>query len=88
MFSHRYFSIVALISLLCLNVIQAQNKKNDLIISIKNQLGEVIVDAEVYLSQSDQKTIKLKTDKQGFVRFRNLADGTYGIKVTADGFND
>lgn len=66
----------------------AQIKESSLNISVKNQLSEVITDAEILLFKDNQQVKLLKSNKQGIVRFNNLADGEYQITITATGFND
>ncbi|HRH42517.1 MAG TPA: carboxypeptidase-like regulatory domain-containing protein, partial [Pyrinomonadaceae bacterium] len=74
-----FFSIFSVIA-------QAQDTGINLI--IKNQLGEVIPDAEVTLVKGTQQISFLKSNKSGVVHFKKLDVGDYQVNIVAKGFND
>lgn len=74
-----FFSIFSVIA-------QAQETGINLI--IKNQLGEVIPDAEVTLVKGTQQINFLKSNKIGVVHFKKLDVGEYQVSIVAKGFND
>lgn len=79
------FSLILLFSFVQL---QAQNRDVNLIVSVKNQLGEVVQDAEVSLIKNSQKPKKIKSNRLGIVRFDKINIGDYQIVVTAEGFSE
>lgn len=66
----------------------AQVTNSKLTVNIKNQLGEIISDAEVLLQKKNQTLKTLKANKQGIVLFTNLDEGEYQIIIKARDFND
>lgn len=85
----KKFTFAALLSLLCFALFStAQAQETNITINIKNQLGEVIPDAEISLFKADQKEKTIKTNKQGVAHFQRLTGGTYQVNVTAAGFRD
>lgn len=68
--------------------IEAQTKKSTILINVKNQLGEVIPEAEITLFKENKKIKTLKSSKSGSMLFFDLDAGQYQINVKADGFKD
>lgn len=66
----------------------AQIQDSSINITVKNQLSEIIPEAEILLFKDGKQIKTLKPNKQGFVRFTNLAAGNYQISITAKGFNN
>ncbi|NJM53080.1 MAG: carboxypeptidase regulatory-like domain-containing protein, partial [Blastocatellia bacterium] len=66
----------------------AQAQDSSINITVKNQLSELIPEAEILLFKDGKQIKTLKPNRQGVARFNNLADGEYLIAVTATGFND
>jgi hypothetical protein len=56
-------------------------------VTVKNQLGEVVADAEVTLLQGNREINFIKSNKVGLVQFKKLDEGDYQISITAKGFN-
>ena len=80
--------LVVTLILFLTSLITAQNQESNLSVTVKNQLGEIISDAEVSLNRSNQQIKLLKSNKTGLVRFTKLDEGEYQINVVAKGFND
>jgi hypothetical protein len=68
--------------------LKAQPKESSINISIKNQLGEIITNAEILLFKENRKLKQLKANQLGVARFNNLEPGHYEINIKAIGFND
>lgn len=62
-------------------------QETSLSITVKNQLGEVVQDAEVTLFQGTQQIKSSKSNKAGIVQFKKLDEGEYLINIAAKGFN-
>lgn len=86
--SYRIILHLFLIILFFVDFTNAQTQDTGLSLTIKNQLGEVIPDAEVSLVKENQQVYFLKSNKAGAVHFKKLADGEYRINIVAKGFND
>lgn len=80
--------LFSLIILLLFVQLHAQNKDANLIVSIKNQLGEVVQNADISLIQGNQKPRKIKSNKLGAGRFDKIDIGDYQLIVTAAGFSE
>jgi len=69
-------------------VSNAQTAGENLVITVTNQLGEVIVDAEVTLFVSDKAVKTERTNKQGVTAFSSLTGASYRLSVTSMGFSE
>ncbi len=65
-----------------------QSQQGNGIISgqVKDELGGVIVDADVVVTDKDGKQRSVRTNQDGIYRFTNLAPGKYTLKVNAPNF--
>lgn len=77
-----------LIILFLFTFTNAQTQDSSINITIKNQLGEVVTEAEISLFQNGKVKKTIKPNKQGTARFTNLVAGDYQINITSKEFND
>ncbi len=66
----------------------SQTIENSLNVTVKDQLDNVIPDAQITLFKSDKKERQIKSNKQGTGQFTKLSDGEFSITVTSKGFKD
>lgn len=69
-------------------LISAQTQETGISVTVKNQLGEIITDAEIQLLQDARQISVVKSNKLGAAQFKKLGEGEYLINVTAVGFNN
>lgn len=91
MYLNRKFSLAITLSIL-VSVLSIFAQKNDgtLVLSITDQLGAAVADAEVALTTSgpDSKIWKARTDRRGSARIVKLPAGEYRVLIVAAGFKD
>ena len=68
--------------------INAQSTETGIFVTVKNQLGELVPDAEVIVLKDEKKVIGGKTNKSGVVRLNKIEAGEYVINVSANGFEN
>ena len=66
----------------------AQTGGAGIFVTVKDQFGATISDAEVALSKSGEKEKSVKTNQMGTAQFLRLAAGKYQIIVSAEGFKE
>ena len=82
-------AIGVLISFFALSIL-AQSNEGSIVLSVKDQFGGAVADAEIAitLSGSDAKAWKARTDRRGSARIAKLPAGDYRVVVLAQGFKD
>jgi hypothetical protein len=66
----------------------AQTREAGISVTVKDQFGDTIPDAEIILSQSGKEEKQIKTNNLGIGQFYKLAAGEYQITVSAAGFQE
>ena len=66
----------------------AQEGKNEIVISVSDELGSKISDASIALFDSQNKIFEKKTDKKGTVIFKGLNSTKYRVSISAKGFKE
>ncbi len=65
----------------------AQTREGGISVTVKDQFGDAISDAEILLAKSDEEK-QIKTNQLGIGQFFLLAAGEYQITVSAAGFKE
>jgi outer membrane receptor for ferrienterochelin and colicin len=86
-FFQRIF-IISLTLLFSISFAHSQTLETGLTVTVKNQLGEIVPEAEVTLLKADQPVKLAKSNKSGIVRFSGISAGEYQLSVAATGFNN
>lgn len=66
----------------------AQTSEAGIFVTVKDQFGDTVSDAEIVISKSDEKTRKIKTNSLGIAQFFKLSAGEYQIMISATGFKE
>jgi hypothetical protein len=82
--------ILLLIALTCVLIVNsiAQIRETGIIVAVKDQLGDMIPDAQIFLNKSDKENKQIKTNSLGIGQFLKLSPGEYRITVSAAGFKE
>jgi hypothetical protein len=67
-------------------LISGQTTENIISVTVSNPLNQVVPDAQIVLTDSNQKEKKIKTNKSGVAQFTGLSLGEYSLTITAKGF--
>ncbi len=66
----------------------AQTSEAGIFVTVKDQFGDTVSDAEIVLRKSDKKEKRIKTNPLGIAQFFKLAAGKYQIIISAEGFKE
>ena len=84
--SMKTISCVVVLVLAFTSFVPAQDGGARVIVSVKDQLGSTISDANIVLSRTGGRDRKIKTNSQGTGQFLDLAAGEYRLDVSAVSF--
>lgn len=80
--------VILTISIICVSIF-GQVSQNKLKITIKDPLGNYINQANVTITSTTYKKLKInKTNDEGYTEFKEIIDGEYFILVSAVGFSE
>jgi hypothetical protein len=79
--------LIAFMVIFLFSMSKAQSPQNSSIsVTVKDQFGEVIPDAEISLSKVNQEEKRRRSNQQGLALFSFVEAGEYQVNITAKGF--
>lgn len=83
-------NILIFIALTCVLIVNsiAQTRETGIIVAVKDQFGDTIPDAQIFLNKSDEDEKRINTNNSGIGQFLRLSSGDYRVNVSAAGFKE